>query len=163
LGNIDGYTRDLRAITLPEDTILEQEPSQLLEDIFYHLSTDTDQDILYFIDPFLTTEQRESYQKRKEVEDLEIAKAQPVAELQMDPEIPISLDHLTVFFSSLSNLDEDDEEEELAVVEKAMNSPIISDMDFFTSGIEDYQEEHEQDNNSGMTEVLAIESTAIHS
>lgn len=73
--SIGGYRQELEAIVYTEETSMEEEPTpaQFLDDILYHLAVDNDMDVRFFISEVIHPSNLEDYQKRKLVEELEVA------------------------------------------------------------------------------------------
>lgn len=103
----------------------ESTPKQILDDILYHLATDKDRDVRFYISDFISQEELELYQKKKAVEDLQVArdiskelesKALPPpptlpAHLIMLPPAP-EYEGISTVHQVLADLEEEDEEEE---------------------------------------------------
>jgi hypothetical protein len=72
---LDGYRQELEAIVFSEEVSMNDElnPGQVLDEILYYLSTDSDQDVRYFVEEFVSSDKLDVYQKRRDVEELEIA------------------------------------------------------------------------------------------
>lgn len=103
----------------------ESSPKQILDDIMYRLATDKDRDVRFYISDFILEEELEQYQKKKAVEDLEIAEdtskeltskalpppPTPPAHLIM---LPPATEHqgISTVQQVLADLDENEEEQE---------------------------------------------------
>lgn len=55
-------------------------PEQVLDKIFFNLATDSDEDVRYYISDCIPPERLETYQKRKQEQDIEIAKELAIAD-----------------------------------------------------------------------------------
>ncbi|KAI9357464.1 armadillo-type protein [Pilaira anomala] len=133
LCSIDGYRHDLEMVTMVEDQ--ELYPSQMLDQILYHLSTDTDRDVRYYVSTFITPTCLQEYEQKRQVQDREEnALKENEFPLPPPPHLP---EHLVMNHSpSLSNIDEEDEnisiqEEEERIYHHSIESPmdIVDDYD----------------------------------
>ncbi|GAA5815755.1 hypothetical protein MFLAVUS_009270 [Mucor flavus] len=105
---IAGYRQDLEVITQVEVTDLELSPSQMLDQILYHLSTDKDRDVRYYVSSFITEACLEGYKKKRAEQE---AKELAIKENAIAP--PNLPEHLVMMHSPLlSTLEEEEEEEE---------------------------------------------------
>ncbi|KAI8639234.1 armadillo-type protein [Parasitella parasitica] len=86
---IDAYKEDIENVIYADEIAMEGEssPKQILSDIFYHLATDKDKDVRFYILDLISLEELELYQKKKAVEDLQVAE-EPVAKTQSSPPPP---------------------------------------------------------------------------
>lgn len=95
-------------ITQVEVTDLELSPSQMLDQILYHLSTDKDRDVRYYVSSFITEACLEGYKKKRAEQE---AKELAIKENAIAP--PNLPEHLVMMHSPLlSTLEEEEEEEE---------------------------------------------------
>lgn len=100
-----GYRQDLEAEGGIENDV---SPGQLLDDIFYLLSTDKDRDVRHYVSEFITPECLLNYQEKKSKQDSLIAIK--LTEKVLPPSLPAHL--IMIHSPALSNLDDEDEEEE---------------------------------------------------
>lgn len=123
----------------------ESSPKQILDDILYHLATDKDRDVRFYISDFISQEELELYQKKKAVEDLQVAEdiskeleskalpppPTPPAHLIMLPAAS-EYEGISTVHQVLADLYEEDEEEE-GVQEQEVENNVKHEIDHLSA------------------------------
>lgn len=186
---LDGYRQDIENIIYTDEIAMEDEssPKQILDDIVYHLATDKDGDVRFYISDFISEEELEQYQKRKAVEDLQIAedtsKELTARALPPPPTPPAHLimlppatecEGISTVQQVLADLDEDQEEKLQAHVDTisedfhSANSPmeiVNDDFDTTSNPLEkegNQDKEKEKDVDEIMTDAMDISEEDDH-
>ncbi|KAL7327508.1 hypothetical protein PS15p_205927 [Mucor circinelloides] len=189
LCSINGYRQDIENIIYTDEIAMEDEssPKQILDGILYHLATDKDGDVRFYISDFISEEELEQYQKRKAVEDLQIAedtsKELTARALPPPPTPPAHLimlppateyEGISTVHQVLADLDKDQEEELQTHVDTiskdfhSADSPmeiVNDDFDATSNSLEkdgNQDKEKEKDVDEIMTDAMDISEEDDH-